>query len=164
MNTTTDIKTKVDRGLAIRAQMEALKAELEDIETTLESAALAGEQIPLEERDREGRQFIAHGTEMLVPVVLESDMIMGSFQEGGQAHSNILFALELHGDVFPQLWKPVSKFEMFAKDGQNYRKKLRELLPPTTAANVLAASLARDGKGIPKSRVIVDWKRAKLIA
>jgi hypothetical protein len=38
------------------------------------------------------------------------------------------------------------------------------LLPATTAANVLAASLSRDSKGIPKSRVIVDWKRAKLIA
>lgn len=158
----SEIKKRVDRGLQIRTQIEALKDELKDIERALEYTGLASQHEPLNEPDREGRQWFAHGSELTVPVIFESDCLMGSFPEGGQAHSNILAALDSHADKFTALWKPVSKFEMAAKDGQSYRRILREILPYGIGADVLSASISRDKNGIAKSRIIVDWNRPKL--
>jgi hypothetical protein len=54
-------RTDVDRGLVIVAMIKDLKEELKGIETRLEKAGLAGEQIDLIDEEREGRQFLARG-------------------------------------------------------------------------------------------------------
>lgn len=160
----TTVQRNVDRGIALRASIAAQEKELKLIDAALESAALEGEQQPLEDGDREGKQYLAHGSEMIVPVILESDLVKKSVPEGGEMHRAITTALGAEfADKLTELFKPVQSLEMRAKDGQAYRRQLRALLPAEVAAEVLVATLSRDKHGIPKSRVLVAWERAKKI-
>lgn len=159
--TPQQISSDIERGLDLRATIKTAQAELKSIEKRLEQAGLEGEQIPLQEADREGRQFLARSPKLglIVPVVFESDQIVASFQPD----TDIFDALSIISGVhFGKFWQPVTKLERVQKDGQTYRKTAREILGPV-APTFIAASLQRDKAGIPKSRTLIAWENAKPI-
>lgn len=147
----------VDRGLEIRDQIEQLKEELSLIESTLELAARKGEQIDLEDPDREGRQFLARGTEAIVPVVLTADIIQGTFADGSQAHTKIATAAV--GRLAEFYW-PTTTWKLLAKSGKAFRIEAAAILGAAAPA-LITAAIARDKNGIPKSQIKVEWNRAE---
>lgn len=159
--TPTQISTDIERGLELRNTIKTAQAELKSIEKRLEQAGLEGEQIPLQESDREGRQFLARSPKLglIVPVVFESDQIIASVQPGSEIHETLA---SLSIGQFSKFWMPVSKFDRIQKDGQNYRKTARQILGSTAPA-FISASLQRDKAGIAKSRTIIAWDNAKPI-
>ena len=160
--TPQQISSDVERGIELRATIKTALAELKSIEKRLEQAGLEGEQIPLQEADREGRQFLARSPKLgvVVPVVFESDQIIASFAPGSPIHDDL--ALLTRGQL-SKFFTDTRKFERIQKDGQTYRKMAREILGSTAPA-FIAASLQRDKAGIPKSRTIIAWENSKAIA
>jgi hypothetical protein len=159
--TPQQISSDIERGIELRNTIKTAQAELKAIEKRLEQAGLEGDQIPLQEADREGRQFLARSPKLgvVVPVVFESDQIVASFQ----SDTEIYHALTEHaGHHFSKFWNDTRKFERVQKDGQAYRKTARELLGEH-APFFIAASLQRDKAGIPKSRTVIAWENAKPI-
>lgn len=148
------VKADVDRGLEIRLQMEKLAAELKDIQVRLTHAALHGEQVDLTDPDREGRQYLATGTEQIVPVVLTSDMIIGEFGRESARHSEILKAVN-HAAI-TNFFKPVNKFENRFDSGKKFRAQASEVFGDK-APQFITACIARDRDGIPKSSIKVMW-------
>lgn len=160
--TPAQIKADVERGIEIRNQITLLEAELKQIAARLEQAGLNGEQIPLQDADREGKQFLARGSSRIVPVRFESDLIAGSFQPDSNMHTAILAALgKEHADKLPKFFKDTRSFERVQKDGQAFRKLAREILPPVIFANVIQAVTQRDKAGIAKSKTVVAWDDAR---
>ena len=148
------VRADVDRGLEIRATMEKLKSELKDIETRLQMAALQGEQVPLVDADREGRQYLAAGTARVVPVILTADMLMGSFMANSQPHRDIQ---AIAGAEFGMFFKAVHKFENRFESGKKFRATAAELLG-LDAPRLITACVARDKDGIAKSAVKIMWQ------
>jgi hypothetical protein len=147
----------VDRGFALRNRIAALQEELEQIEGYLIEAAKEGEQVLLADEDREGRQFLATGSEVVVPVVFTADKITASFKNRGALHDRIL---NLIGGKITQFYAPVTTWEMLAAGGKVFRRKADELLGKDGPA-LVTACLARDKHGIPKSDIKIEWKRAE---
>jgi hypothetical protein len=147
----------VDRGIRVRRELKRLKAELDDIEATLKAVGLSREHECLVDADREGRRWMASGSEVVVPVIFTADKIMGSFAINSAKHQQI----KLHaGDAFPEFWKPIHTYENRFDDGKKFRKRADEVLGPK-APSYVTACLARDKAGLPKSDVRVEWDRAE---
>ena len=159
--TPQQISSDIERGLELRATIKTSQAELKSIEKRLEQAGLEGDQIPLQEADREGRQFLARSPELglIVPVVFESDQIVASIQPDTDVFNALLAISAPH---FGKFWQPVTKLDRVQKDGLTYRKAAREILGGL-APTFIAASLQRDKAGIPKSRTLIAWENAKQI-
>ena len=62
--TPQQISSDIERGIELRNTIKTAQAELKAIEKRLEQAGLEGEQIPLQEADREGRQFLARSPKL----------------------------------------------------------------------------------------------------
>lgn len=157
--TPQQISQDIERGLELRTTIKTAQTELKAIEKRLEQAGLEGEQIPLQEADREGRQFLARSPKLglLVPVVFESDQIIASLQ----ADSPLAFELiEASGYKLERFFARSSKLDRVQKDGQTFRQAAREILG-TTAPEFISRCLQRDKAGIPKSRTIIAWENAK---
>lgn len=152
--TSHQIAADVARGLQVKAQILALLIELKAIESRLMSAGEVGEQIPLQDENREGKQYLARGENQILPVRFESDLIVGSIENQGLIYSEIL---EILGDLLPRFFKPSSKLDRVPKDGESFRKLARNLLEPQKFARLIRAATARDKNGIAKSRVVVAW-------
>lgn len=167
MQTTTEthpaVIADVDRGLAIVAEMEALKKELKAIEARLSDAALEAAKEGLAEKlvdeEREGRRWFATGTAARLPVILESDAISGQFAEGTEKHIELN---TLCGPRLSHLYKRKVIFECVPKDGKLFRRQAAEFWTPDDAAKIISAAIARDKDGIPKSRIVIAWDRAGL--
>jgi hypothetical protein len=152
MNTTH----MVDRGLEIRAQIEQLKEELDIIENALHLAARTGHQIELNDPDREGRQYLAQGTDAIVPVILTADLIQGSFADGSKIHEKIAAA---SCDKLTEFYRPTTTWKLIAKSGKAFRIEAAHILGAAAPALITAAT-SRDKNGIPKSQIKVEWDRA----
>lgn len=157
--TPQQISQDIERGIELRNTIKTALAELKGIEKRLEQAGLEGDQIPLQEADREGRQFLARSPKLgvVVPVVFESDQIIGSFQPGTETHEVLV---SIAGDKLAKFWTEIRRFDRVQKDGQAYRKAARAILE-TSAPEFIAHSLQRDKGGIPKSRTIIAWDHVK---
>ena len=151
------IKADVDRGIEIREQMEKLKAELKDIETRLHHAALHGEQVELNDAEREGRQYLATGSDRIVPVILTADLIRASFTANSEIHRQI--AAVANGWI-NRFYKPESKYESRFDSGKKFRQMAAELLGLNAPA-FITACVARDKDGIAKSSIKVAWDETK---
>jgi hypothetical protein len=151
------VRKAVDRGLEIRAQIEALEAEMGEIESTLRAAGLAGEQVELNDTERDGRQFLAGGTVHIVPVVFTSDLVAQSFQDGSAVH---LRAQDAAAGLLTEFYRPVTTWKMLARTGKAFRRDAAALLSEKAPAFV-SACLQRDKNGIPKSQIKVEWDRAE---
>jgi len=157
--TPQQISQDIERGIELRSIIKSSQTELKAIEKRLEQAGLEGEQIPLQETDREGRQFLARSPKLglVVPVVFESDQIIASFAPESDIHHALN---DLSIGQLTSFFTETRKFERIQKDGQIYRKSARELLGSTAPA-FIAASLQRDKAGIPKSRTVIAWENSR---
>jgi len=152
------VRADVDRGLAIVATFETLKKELKEIQDRLGAAALHGVQVDLEDPEREGKQFLAPGTDRIVPVVLTADSIIQSFVKDSKAHKTIS---QVAGDKLPHFYLPKTTFELVLPSGKAVRAKAAEIFGFEDAPPFVSACLARDKHGIPKSTIKVEWERAE---
>ena len=148
------VRADVDRGLEIRETMEKLKTELKDIETRLQMAALQGEQVELKDAERDGRQFLARGSDRSVPVIITADLITGSFAANSEKHREIQAVAE---SLLTKFYKPVSKYESRFESGKKFRLQAAELLGLSAPA-FITACVARDKDGIAKSAVKIMWQ------
>lgn len=147
----------VDRGLVLRAEIAEREAELKAIEERLKAAALRGEQIELNDPEREGRQWLAEGSAAVVPVVLTSDLLMQSFADGSPAHARVEAAA---GGRLDEFYRPVKTWKMLAANGKAFRREAAGLLGPQAGAELVSACVLRDKYGVPRSTVKVEWDRA----
>ena len=154
------LRADIDRGLEITAEMEKLAAELKDIEVRVKNAALHGEQVELNDAEREGRQFIAAGTATTVPVILTSDMIIGEFGKNSARHLVLMEAVNNDGGKVLEFFKPVNKFENRFDSGKKFRQHAAEIFG-AAAPMFVTACIARDKAGIPKSAIKVMWQETK---
>jgi hypothetical protein len=150
------IQSDVDRGLQIKVDIEALEKELKVIEKRLAAAGLKGEQIPLEDPTREGRQWIAKGSGACVPVLFSADSIISGFADESAIHMQLRDLLGTKIDeFFKRAW--VNRF----RDGQAFRAHAREVLADR-APSLITACLSRDKEGIPKNKTVIAWSEARL--
>ena len=152
------LRADVDRGLEIREQMEKLTVELKGITARLTDAALHGEQVPLVDDEREGKQFLAQGTDKIVPVIITADNLMGEFPAVGDKFDTIVATLEDRATLL-KFYKPVNKFENRFDNGKKFRALADELLGKAAPA-FITACLSRDKFGVPKNAIKVVWDDA----
>ena len=151
------IQKAVDRGLEIIAQIERLDHELKGIEALLEYAALHGEQQDLNDPEREGRQFLAHGSKATVPVILTADLLVKSFAAESATHK----AIEaVAADKLTEFFKPVNTFKTFFDSGKIFRRKADEILGKNAPA-FITACVQKNKAGIAKSQIKIEWDRAE---
>lgn len=148
------IAQAVDRGLAIRKDIKRLQAELKEIEAYLQTEGLSAPHEDLKDADREGRRWLAHGTDLIVPVIFTADVIVGSFAHSSQTHWRITDAPG--GGKFLEFFKAVRKFENKFDDGKKFRAAVSDKLGPVAPA-FITACLARDKAGLPKSDIKILW-------
>jgi len=158
--TPQQLAADVARGIEIKSEILRLIVELKLIEARLEAAGLEGEQVPLQDENREGKQFLARGSKHILPVRFESDLIIGSVEKDSPSHLEIE---KICGDLFPRFFKASTKLDRVPKDGEAFRKLARQLLDPAKFALLIRASTARDKNLIAKSRTVVAWDDAKAI-
>lgn len=159
--TPDQIAADVDRLIEIKTQIAALTAEAKTIEARLEKAGLEGDQIPLQDADREGKQFLAHGSSKVIPVRFESDQLIATFKPDSDLHKTILAIL---GDKLSSFFKDTRVFERKHKDDANkFRRLARKELDAPTYAKLISACVSKDKDGIPKSKTVVAWGDAKPI-
>lgn len=151
------VAADVDRGLVIKKQIAELALELAEIEDRLVKAGLAGDQVELEDPDREGRQWLARGTEQIVPVVFTADLLVNSFANGSIVQGKIMDALGEHpmGNFFRRVTGFVTQFD----SGKKFRAHATEMLG-ASAPKFISACLRRDKEGTPKSQIRIEWDRA----
>lgn len=152
------IRADVDRGLAIVQQMATLQKELDDIETRLERAGLEGDQIELVDPEREGRQYLAHGSEAIVPIVFTADLLVKSFADRSVTYDRIVGALPKDARI-RSFFHPISTWKTVHENGKKFRAIAAEALGAAAPA-FITACLQRDKHGLPKSQVRVEWNRA----
>jgi hypothetical protein len=152
------LKQLVDRGAELRAEIDAREKELAQVEECIVAWARDGDQVPLVDEAREGKQFLAAGSKVIVPVVFTADKLIASFQAAGKTHEMIDAAAGRHLRKF---YMPETTWSMVPKNGKVFRKLAEELLGAAGPA-LVTACLARDKHGIPKSDIKVEWKRASV--
>jgi len=153
----TQLTALVDRGLQLYRQIEDAKKELKRIEEALKAHALTGDQQPLNDPDRDGRQYLAQGTSETVPIILTADILYQSFADGSTIHQA---AAAIAGDDLITLYRPITTWKMLAKTGKAFRAEAHAQLHPTCAAKLITALTTRDKDGIPKSQIRTEWDRA----
>lgn len=162
--TPQQIAADIARGKEIVDEIKRLEAELKAIEARLEQAGLAGDQVPLQDKDREGKQYLARGQRLIVPVRFESDLIAASFDPDSVMHKAVVAALgEEHAAKLPLFFKDKRTFARVPKDGQAFRKLARKQLDPDAMAKLISAVTQRDKDGIAKSKTVIAWDEAKPI-
>lgn len=158
MRALSSIAADVDRGWQIITTALAEKAELKALEARLKQDALdrPDEHEPLADADREGRRFLAHGTRLALPIVLTADKIVMSFAADSEVHARIATASD--GKLLA-FYTPKTTYESAAEDGKEFRRLAGETLGEKAPA-FIAACLARDKYGIPKSDLRCEWTQA----
>ena len=149
-----NIKDLVDRGLAIRAELETLKKELKGIEAKLAKYGLNGQHEELKDAEREGRRWLARGSRLIVPVVFTADKIIQTFKAGTPTHARILAAADAHLQDF---YHATTTYETLFDDGKKFRQRADELLSKEKAPPFITACLAVDKLGVPKSDIKIMW-------
>lgn len=159
--TAAQIAVDVDRLIEVKAQIAALVCEAKQIEARLEKAGLQGEQIPLQDKEREGKQFLAFGSGKVIPIRFESDQLISTFRPDSDLHKAIT---EILGDKLPDFFKDSRVFERKHKDDANkFRKFARKELNPEIYAKLIAACVSKTKDGIPKSKTVIAVDEAKPI-
>jgi hypothetical protein len=154
-----EIAVDVDRALELDGLIKDYQEELKGIKARLVEDGLdrPEEHQKLEEEEREGRQWIATGTNMTVPIVFTADNLIGSVTLPSDKLDG---AKEIAGEHFGQFYKKVTKLENVHEDGLEFRKRANELLGDKAPKFVAAC---RDIKkdGTPKSAKRVELDRAE---
>lgn len=151
------ITTLVDHGLTLHRRIAADTAALKKIVSQLEAAALTGEQQPLNDPDRDGRQYLAIGTNETVPIILTADILAQTFADGSAIHKSATYIV---GDDLRLFYRPITTWKMLAKSGKAFRQEAHDQLAPDQAVHLITAVTARDKDGVPKSTIRTEWDRA----
>lgn len=146
----------VDRGLAVVAQIDTLKAELKQIEAQLKKAGLAGRHTELADAERDGRKFEARGSTTVVPVIFTADLLVKSFAQYSTTHALIQAKA---GDRLDHFYTLTPTYETAFQDGKQFRAEADAMLGEDAPA-FITACLQRGKGGIPKSQVKFEWKTA----
>lgn len=154
------VRADVDRGLEIVTAMDRLEKELKQIEMRITKAGLEGEQIDLVDPDRDGKQFLARGSDQIVPVVFTADLLTKSFADNSPKHRMIEAASD---GCLAQFFAPQTTWSTLFESGKAFRMRVAETLAQSGPMFVTAC-VARDKYGIPKSQIKVEWDRADQIA
>lgn len=157
--TATQIAADIERGKAIKSEIAILEVELKQIQARLKTAAEAGEHVPLQNANREGKQCLLRSPKLVLPVRFTADSIVGSFPFDGPMHKEILGIVG--AEKLPLFFKEAHIFARVPKDGENFRKIGRSNLEPDAFAALIRAATARDKDGIPKSTVEFAWDDAR---
>jgi hypothetical protein len=157
--TAAQIRKAVDRGLEIVALKKALDSELKAIEADLQAAGLRGDQEALKDADREGRRYLAKGSECVVPVVFTADLLVKSFAPDSDTHARIASAA---AGKLTSFFALVPTYETVFADGKIFRAQADSILGPSAPAFLAACRQLGKG-GIPKSQVKVEWNSAEKI-
>ena len=158
MRDADDIREDVDRGLQIAAMLTKLKEALRALETRLKMDALdrPDEHEPLADQEREGRQFLAIGTELVLPIVMTADKLVQTFGEGSKVGQRIVAAADGHlADFYTRSITHGIAFE----DGKAFLAAAVAILGEKAPA-FIAACVAVDKDGIGKSDIRVEWQQA----
>lgn len=142
------------RGALLEAEIEQRREELADIKARLEAYALAHpeQHVPLEDAAREGRRVLLPGG----VVRLESDVLIASFEDGGDKHAQLRGILH-DAPRLKLFFDPPSCWTRRTADGNKFRARVRDELAPSTAAAFIAACRAVDRAGLPKSRTVIEF-------
>lgn len=155
----------VDRGLFIKSRIAELALELAAIEDRLVKAGLAGDQVELTDPEREGRQWLAHGSQQIVPVVFTADLLVKSFQVGTDVHHQILRSLTPYNTWrLRDFFRSTRVCKTLFESGKTFRAKAVEILGKESAPAFISACLSRDKEGTPKNQIRIEWDRAAAIA
>jgi hypothetical protein len=145
----------IARGRELNARISADKRELDLIENTLRSRALAMPHEPLADGNREGRRATLRDGEQMVAVLFESDILKASFVSDSPVAKAVLPILDI--DQTSALFKVKTTYERLVKDGHKFRLHCAEILPSALAANVIDLLKDRDRNGIVKSKSVIEW-------
>ena len=148
----------IARGRELTRLIAKSKAELELIEDTLRSRALAMPHEPLADGNREGRRARLRDAGEEVTVLFESDILKASFASDSPVAKSVLKLLA--ADQVASLFKVKTTYERGVKDGHKFRLQCGELLDTETAAKLIDLLKDRDRNGIVKSKSAIEWKAA----
>lgn len=154
------IRELVDRGRVLVKSIEKDKEELKTIAAAIEEIAVDGPHVALEEKEREGKQYLAHGTTHIVPVLFTSDHLVKTFPSHSPLHNAIHKAA---GGKMLRFFTPLSGYKTAIDDGLIFRKLAAKELG-ALAPEFISACLRRTKDGIPVSDTKIDWDREKEIA
>jgi len=154
--TPEQIASDIERGEFLTARIKADKAELKEIEKRLEAAGLSSPHVALKDKDREGKQAILRSGNRSLPVVFESDLLIGSFPAGGDIAVQI--REKITKAAFTALFKEVHNYERRQDDGQKFRIAARKAIEDETLClEILGLLKAKTKDGITKSKTVIAW-------
>lgn len=158
MRSSATIAADVDRGLDVYLRIQALEAELAALEARLTQDALdrPDRHETLADPKREGRQFLAAGTNATLPIVLTADKLVQSFHANSETARRIL---RLAGAAFNEFFRSVETWQTRERSGKKFRDLAASLLGPK-APEFLAACRQLDADGHPRSDIKVEWQSA----
>lgn len=160
--TNEQITADIARGIEIKAEIEKLEAELKAIESRLEAAGLQGPHVPLEDKDREGKQAILTSPTHRLAVRLESDVLVGGFEIGSDMEKSISSLIT--PQQFNELFKPVRKYERKERDGHKFRLKAKKAIGDHAVyLQLIKALRSTDADGIAKSKTVIAWDAVQVI-
>jgi len=156
------IRADVDRGFEVVAEIETLKKELKGITARLTQDALdrPDQHAPLADAERLGKQFIARGTALALPIVITADKLVQTCAVGSEVEKRIAAAA---GDQLDAFYKLAQTRENIFADGQLFRIQAAVHLGDKAPA-FIAACRAVDKHGIPKNDVRIEWQAAAALA
>ncbi len=167
--TAAEIPALTDRVHELNAQIATLAAERDGIEARLKAYALKhpDQHESLKDEKREGRKLGFTGARHSLNVVIASDLIIGTFPDGGPKHKELLDVLcEVHSEseapkVLQKFFTPPSKWENLYDNGLKFRAAAAEHLAPRIASKFIAACTQVDKFGVKKNTVSIDYKAGK---
>lgn len=150
----------------ISEEMNRLSAEEKQIKKRLELYALDHPELhtTLKDEKREGKKFILPRGR--VEVILQSDLIIGSFREGDKKHKELLALLcevmseEEAPRVLRKFFDEPSKWENRYDNGVKFRQAVGEFLPPKIAPRFVSSCTQKDKSNVKKSNITFDVKNA----
>lgn len=156
------LQADIDRGLQIVEEIAALEKELKEIKARVDKAAVNGPQVALEDAARDGTQYLAKGSEKIVPVIITADFLVASFGEDSKKHHEIAGTLA-EPLLLHDFYERKVTFQRREEDGKTFRKVAREMIGGPEAERFIQACVARDKEGIARSAVKIAWDRARPI-
>ena len=163
-----EIPALTDRVNDLNAQIAVLATERDGIEARLKAYALKHSDLhePLKDDKREGRKAHLSGMRHSLNVVIASDLIIGTFPDGGKKHKELISVLcEVHSEseapqVLARFFEAPSKWENKYDNGLKFRAAVAEHLAPKIATKFISACTQVDKFGIKKNTVSIDYKAA----
>jgi hypothetical protein len=157
MRTKNAIAADVDEGLRLVRAIAAAQAALKPITARLKKDAIAAphEHEPLKDAEREGMQFIAHGSDgKELRIVITADKLLLAFPDGSEQHERIRTAA---GEHFRSFYQPHTEWHAVAADGKAFRTAARTILGEDKAPAFIAHVRDLKKNGLPKNDVKLEW-------